>query len=200
MIKRLTLSSAFRINRPEGGFTLVEMAILLVVIGLLVGLGAGIVEVLSKNAKRMQTREAVEGAAESVISYASANDRLPPDQAAFNGIVRSSSDAFGKTLYYLPASNLTSLSTSVCGRKTTALSLRDCTTETCIDIINVAFIVVSGAEDYNMQTSLTPPIVIYAQGTTNTDDYSADMNRPEPYNDIAKYVTLFELKSKIKCD
>jgi hypothetical protein len=76
------------------------------------------------------------------------------------------------------------------------------------NITNVAFIVVSGAENYNIQTGtlvggVCPAgqtcVRVYEIGTPNIDNYPADVNRPENYDDIVKWVTLDELRTKVGC-
>jgi len=54
-----------------------EVAIVLVLIGLLIGIGAGLIGPLTKKIKINETRETVDSAVESVISYVSANKCLP---------------------------------------------------------------------------------------------------------------------------
>jgi hypothetical protein len=84
------------------------------------------------------------------------------------------------------------------------------------NISNVAFVVVSGAENINIQTTGTlvgPPcpagqncVRVYEIGTPNIDDYPPpppppinDPLRVENYDDIVKWVTLDELRTKVGC-
>lgn len=62
------------------GFTLVEIAIVLVIIGLLVGIGASVMGPLAKRTKWVTTREQIRGAREALTGYAISRGRLPcPD-------------------------------------------------------------------------------------------------------------------------
>jgi hypothetical protein len=63
----------------------------------------------------------------------------------------------------------------------------------------VAFLVVSGGGNYNVQTGNGTTVKVYDFGTPNVDDYSGDINRPEDYDDVVKWVTLGELKTEARC-
>ena len=143
-------------GKSKGGFTLVEIAIVLVIIGMLIGLGSGMIAPLTKRAKYNETKDMINGAVEAVISFAAANNRIATT-AEFTSIVRRPRDAWTKDLYYIPATNLDDLNSGgVCGRKTTGITVLDCTNPGCTTfntIRNVAYAVISGAENYNVQTN-----------------------------------------------
>ena len=213
------------------GFTLIELAIILVIIGILVALGVALIGPLTKRAKYIESKEIVDAATESVISYGASNKKLPlqddftPDSTIdeFVEIVRNPKDAWTKTLYYIVDSNLITIPTgsidAICGRKTTDLTIcRDTACTVANSITNVAFIVISGADNYNVQTGtitgapcpagtcvrvyeVDTPDIDDCTNSTNCPNYpSAEMiNRPEPYDDIVKWVTLDELRIKAGC-
>ncbi|MFO0752396.1 MAG: prepilin-type N-terminal cleavage/methylation domain-containing protein [Thermodesulfovibrionales bacterium] len=198
------------------GFTLIELAIVLVVIGVVVSLGISLIGPLTRKVKYGESREIVNGAVESVNSWASTNRRLPNAATEFSGAVRSSQDSFGKTLYYIVDSNLVAIPSgatdALCGRKTTALRVSDCSSGACSTIVNVAFVVISGAENFNIQTnSVAGTVTVYNMDAVNRDDctdsatcpsaatMAADPDRSEPYDDIVKWVTLDELRTKVGC-
>jgi prepilin-type N-terminal cleavage/methylation domain-containing protein len=58
--------------KKDKGFTLIEIAIVLIILGLLVGLGAGLIGPLTKRAKLIESRELMDAAMESIISYGAA--------------------------------------------------------------------------------------------------------------------------------
>lgn len=152
------------------GFTLVEMAIVLVVIGLLVGMGAGLIGPLTTMSKTRESREVVEADITSIISWAASNNRLPdavtnplpPTNSTtyFTNALKSTNDSWGNAVYYLyscalggdntatygtfctPASTFSK--DTICGRKTTPLQIRTSPTTT---ISNVAFVVMSDMSD-----------------------------------------------------
>ena len=185
------------------GFSLIELSIVLVIMGILISFGIGMIAPLTKRVKYTETKEVVNAAVESIISFASANNRIPTT-SEFPNIVRTTRDAWTKELYYIPDVNLDDLNAGgVCGRKTTGITVRFCTNALCTsynDISNVAFVIISGSENYNIQTNnVSGRVTVYQTGTINIDNYTTDMNRPETYDDIIKWITLNELRTKAGC-
>jgi len=192
------------------GLTLVEVAIVLVIFGLIIGLGTSLIGPLTKRAKITETRDIVNAAVESEKGFAAKNNRLPTN-TEFPQAVRNPNDAWTKPLVYFVDSSLTTSSNNpsegICGRKTTNLIV--CTDVNCNNQIpDVAFIVVSGGPNYNVQTgpSTTSPCPsgktcykVYPQDTPNVDDYPNDFTRQEEYDDIVKWVTIDELRIKAGC-
>lgn len=212
----------------QKGFTIIEVAIVLVIIGMIVGFGASLIGPLTKRAKRTETKETLKAASESVIGFAAANGKIPiwgdntPDATVdeFCEVITNRKDAFTKPLYYFPVDvdNQLTVSGSICGRKTTNLTV--CRDPACTSRVpNVAFVVASGAENVNPQTGIVTTgcpagqtcIGVYDTGEPNIDnctdaancpnyDAAVDrLNRTEEYEDLVEWVTLNELKTKIGC-
>jgi len=185
------------------GFSIIELSMVLVIMGILISFGTGMIAPLTKRVKYTETKEVVNAAVESIISFASANNRIPTT-SEFQSIVRTPRDAWTKDLYYIPDVNLDDLNAGgVCGRKTTGITVRYCTNALCTsynDISNVAFVIVSGSENYNIQTNnVSGRVTAWQTGTINIDNYTTDMNRPETYDDLIKWITLDELRAKTGC-
>lgn len=183
------------------GFTLVEMAIILMILGVLVSMGAGMMGVLTKRLKLNETRETVKNASESVIGYSAAKGYIPVS-GTFTSTVTVASDSWANALYYIPAPSLTT--DGICGRKTTGITLSVCPDKSCSaptqTIADVAYVVLSGGENMNIQTALKSGVVkVYNEGIGPVDDYAADMKRPEPYDDVVRWATLYELRVKAGC-
>lgn len=209
--------------RGSSGFTLIELSIVLVILGILVSLGASALGPLTKRAKFAETRETVKAMKEAIIAYAVNKGEMPcgkyegcaPDKG-FDKLANPI-DGFGKELFYLYSDKVSN--TNLCSISSTSLKLTVCDVNGCRDIENIAFIVGSKGWNMNRQidgpearvtTGMAPtPITAYAPGITNTvaDGYSlstadlnrADPNRNEEFDDIYAYVTLHELQAKIPC-
>ena len=218
-------------NSYNRGMTLIEIAIVLVIIGIMLSIGVSMVGPLTKRAKLIETRETINADVESVTSFAASNRRLPspiysgiPPHSEFTDNVRNPNDAWTKPLYYIVDANLTTIpagtSDAICGRRTTTYTIcRDTACTVATNIQNVAFIVASGAENYNLQTGILTGgvcpsgqtcVKVYDGDTANIDDCTTAgncpnypvallINRPEEYDDIVKWVTLDELRTKVGC-
>ncbi|WP_297210609.1 MULTISPECIES: putative Ig domain-containing protein [Thermodesulfovibrio] len=191
------------------GLTLVEVAIVLVILGLLIGLGASLIGPLTKRAKINETKETLNANVEAIISWAAGNKRLP-NTNEFVNVIRNRNDSWGKPFYYIVDNNLvqqpTGTENKICDRRTTNITVRvyqDANNYQ--DIPNVAFLIISSGENYNNQTAGTQQIttattiIIPYNDAPNIDYYTNDFNRPEPYDDIVKWVTLDELRIKVGC-
>jgi prepilin-type N-terminal cleavage/methylation domain-containing protein len=75
------------LNKPfsQKGFTLIEMAFVLVIVGILVGLGAQLLPMLVKQNKLKDDRMFVKEVRTAIIGYALATGRLPYASANING-------------------------------------------------------------------------------------------------------------------
>jgi prepilin-type N-terminal cleavage/methylation domain-containing protein len=187
------------------GFTLVELAIVMVILGFLVSIGAGMIGPLTIRMKTTEAREQVNAAVDGVIGYSATNLRLP-NLAQFPNTVRAQRDAWDNQIQYVFDNNLAA---SICDRTTTNITLRVCGDAACTIVIqtvnNVALIVLSSGSNFNNQTYGSLPIG--AATTINTyaagqpvDNYAGDFTRAtDAYDDIIKWVTLPELQTKLSC-
>ncbi|RMA97533.1 putative Ig domain-containing protein [Hydrogenothermus marinus] len=198
------------------GFSLIELAMILVIIGILLSIGVTTFSVLTKKAKYEESKEIVNAAVEGIISYANTHKRLPSNSDELLQAVKRNKDAYTKELLYI----YDETASNSCGVNSTNIIIHICKDATCSsfqEIQNVAFLVVSGGANYNIQTgnsSLSiveqPPskpfwvvkvssattINVYDYGTKNIDNFPSDMNRPEDYDDIVKWVNVYELQTK----
>jgi len=196
----------------KNGFTLIELAMVLIVIGVLISLGASLVGPLTKRSKYIETKDMLSGDVGALISFASYQKRLPT-AAEFPTSVRAPNDSWTKALLYVPDSSLTSITApsteTICNRKMTGLTVcQDAACTVATNITNVAFVIGSGADNYNIQTgTLTGGVCpagqtcvrAYPLDTPNIDDYASDFIRTEAYDDIVSWVTLDELRTKTGC-
>ena len=191
------------------GFTLVELAVSMVVIGILLGLGMSMVGPLMTTIKVRESKENLSAAVESINSWASGNNRLPewgngePDTTTdeFVEVVSNRFDAWGNSFIYLFDANLfnaTPTKDTICGRRSTAISLIDSNNST---IQNVAYVVLSQGDDATTQATLN--------GTLNSSNINGVVTDPgaatgtitldAKVSDIARWVTIDELRTKIGC-
>lgn len=175
------------------GFTLVELSIVLVIIGLLVGLGAGMVGPMTTFVKVRETRELQDATLQSIISWASSRNTIPND-TGFPTAAKSPLDAWGRNLIYLYDANLYSASPTkdtICGRRTTPLTL--VTTDPAATISNVAFVVLSGAENATLKSTLDGAPITVSGAASGTITVTG------PNSDLVRWVTLDELRGKTGC-
>ncbi len=191
-------------NRENKGFSLVELAIVIVIVGLIVTIGFKLVAPLVERTKRTAANETINAALESIIGFAEVNGRLPEeiddpdDPDEFPNTVRNFTDTWGKDFIYIPEPNLTD-DDSICARNNTSLSVES-PAGTAGD---VAFVLVSSGPNLNIQTDFTKTdpdsIVVYGQGVIGIDDYATGLHREEPYQDIVKWMVLPELRVRAGC-
>lgn len=200
--------------RKPLGFTLIEVALMLAVLGLLLGVGVSLIGPLVKRSKLTESREAVQQAKEALVGYAVKNGYLPYQETTYDPVQPAEAfrlagakgtDAFGRPLRYVAAQelewdNATSLGISpcntpvrvdLCAEPTTSLSL----THDGVVRQNIALMIISAGENQNIQTGT----VVYGVDFPNVDDFPGDMDRPELYDDVVAYVALDELRQLRGC-
>ena len=182
-------------HQPDRGFTLIELAIILVIIGILLGMGASMLGTLIKRGKDVEDRQRVKKAAEEVVSFVERNGRLPTD-AEFRTLT-GGTNVFGKPFVYVhPARLETSCTFS------DAITFVRCKNAGCTDndtVSGAAFVIISPGLNQNVQAQVNNNTVRdYYPGVT-VDSYPSDMNRPEPYDDNVEYATLHDLRKFDRC-
>ncbi len=185
----------------RNGFSLVELAVSLVVIGLLIGLGTAMVGPLLSSIKVRESRENLGAAVESVNSWAAGNTRLP-DATEFGSTVRTPTDAWGRPFRYLFDNKLFTPANkdTICGKKSTGITLTDTNGAA---IQNVAYVILSHGDD---PTTSVAGSFTTLDGTAVTDSaaLSAPPNPrsiviPATTDDLVRWVTLDELRTKVGC-
>ncbi|MFN4305679.1 putative Ig domain-containing protein [Sulfurihydrogenibium azorense] len=213
------------------GFSLLEMALVLVIIGVLLSAGITVFNILYKKSKLSQSEEILKAAVENLIGKASSDKCLPnPDTS--NGdsnapllptYIEQRQDSFLKYIRYIPAQEMVnptcSTTSNICNKKTTSLAVILCKNEDCSSsetIDNVAFVVVSGGWNKNLQVNFNDTVTISSTSkravrvyypNTIIDSYSSSTNpvysnpnRAEEFDDIVNYITLDQLRTKIGCE
>jgi prepilin-type N-terminal cleavage/methylation domain-containing protein len=195
----------------QAGFTIIEMAMVMVLIGLIVGFGVSLIGPLSVRAKRIESTEAVNAAAESIIGYAAANSGSLPTDVQFPSIIKKRNDSWNRPIQYVYDAVLAdgdATTGNLCTRRASRITLRQCPDAICsapVTVANVAFVVLSGGENFNNQTAGTlaaggaTVIDIFPNGVGDVDGYATGINRIETYDDIVQWATMDELRGKIGC-
>ena len=179
------------------GFTLIELAIVLIILGILVGVGAGMLGISIKTNKFDKSRKIVEEAKEAIIGFSVKNMRLPT-KTEFSNIAKDT-DAWGRTLVYIPDDanitgsaniDLTGDINICCGNATTDLAVNDRKQGTDNYKKDIAFVVLSRGENGVQDTA----------NTTHTIDgnsyFTMIIEEIGPsYDDIVEYVSLNQLIS-----
>ena len=198
-------------KNSQAGFTIIEMAMVMILIGLIVGFGASLIGPLSVRAKRIESIETVDAAAQAIIGHATANQAVLPALAQFPQVIKARNDAWTRPIQYVYDAALAdgdATTGDVCTRRSTRITLRQCADAPCstpVTVPNVAFVVLSGGENFNNQTAAslavsTPTVIdVYAVGTDNVDGDPTGINRPEPYDDIVWWATLNDLHGQVGC-
>jgi len=187
--------------RKNYGLTLIEVAIVLVILGLLIGLGAGLIGILIKRTKLVDTREVVKQAREAVFGYVVKYGYLP---ATLDETGARRLDAWGKELRYYPANELLGSTKYICAVNTTSYSLRECVDTQCSTYntkSNIAFIVYSTGEDADGNcTGTASPFYIREQGMPYTSPCTYNPTNPQYYyDDVVAYVSLDEIRDLAGC-
>ncbi len=179
--------------RHRRGFTLIELAIVLVLIGLLVGMGAGLIGLLVKRVHYNQTRERLDANVEALIGgFRGCIPATDNASTAFGycnlSVLRNRTDAWREDFLCLVADEIANYNSycDACARRTTSLKVVD-EMDNNATHENIAFVLISKGPDHRLQTDIgNDTVEIHVPGRA--------------YDDLVRYVTLNELKAKLKCE
>ncbi len=186
------------------GFTLIEIAIVLVIVGLLVGMGAAMIGPLSNMSKIRETKDLLDADSQAITSWASSNNRVP-DTASFISVAKTPTDSWGRPIVYLYDTNLTlPTKDTICGRRSTLLTVT--TTAPAATIPNVAFVLLSGGGN-SIGPSPQSTLAGFLSGAAFNGVVTASapvtgistLTQDAAVGDIVRWVTLDELRSKVGC-
>ncbi|MDH5464969.1 MAG: type II secretion system GspH family protein [Thiovulaceae bacterium] len=181
-------------NGVRNGFTLVELAIVLIVIGILTGGGMKLMGVLAKKAKVLETKEKMQTMQETVLGFAMREHRLPT-QDEWDKLFLDKDDSWGKKIRYIVDGSLTKAK-NLCHQNNShvRLSLEAQTQE------NLAFILVSSGPNRNLQTAIENMEVETAFFGEKLDLNDEDFTREESFDDTLVAYSMNQLQFLQQCD
>jgi len=188
----------------KNAFSLVELAIVLTIVGVVVGGSFKGAKMMREKSRTIESKEYVRAAKEAVVGYTFEFPELPT-VSNFDQNLTPVTGTQIKLLYY-PDTNLSQLS-DVCAFSSTNLSVVDNARSPARTINNVAFVVASAGANANMQTkvdtSVSPNVVNIYSPSTKVDDNTTSgyIDRAsDEYDDIVSWMTLAELQSEVGCN
>lgn len=132
-----------RIPLRPPGFTMLELAIVLIIMGIIAGVTIPAVVTGIKKEKISTARENLASVRQSVVSFAITNRRLPVPGTAEDP-TRNLRDVWGRAYTYYPATELTATGADLCARTTTNLGIQTSASTT---VPGVAFLLMSTGPD-----------------------------------------------------
>ncbi|NTV48603.1 MAG: prepilin-type N-terminal cleavage/methylation domain-containing protein [Geobacteraceae bacterium] len=173
------------------GFSLIELSIVLVIIGIIISAGLKIVGPINQIVKMRETKERLDTAVQSVIGYTASHNSIPNSIATIVSVPRSS---WGKDFVYLYDTNFYSAAPTkdtICGRRSSSLTVH--TREPDVTTNNVAFAIVSSTEEYAFKSDVGGTVITGSAAITGT------LNIDAANSDMVRFVTVDELRTKIGC-
>lgn len=164
------------------GFTLVEMAMVLIVVGLLMGGGFQLMKVMQEKARATEAKQTLEAAREAVIAFAIQNNQLP-DAGEFTTMRLVGA---GNTPIYYNSDAV--LQANLCDRSNTVLNTTDANG---VNTPNIAFVLAVAGENMLGQTTRVGNNITFPQWNTVVGG--------QGYDDFHTQVTLLELQSILQC-
>jgi len=183
-------------STQRGAFTLIELSIVLIVIGLLAGGSAKLFTTLAKRAKQTQTLNAMSEVMQTIQGYAQVYAKLPT-QEVLEHMTLHTKDAWNKPFIYVYDEVLTH-ERALCRQTSTRLQLKNETNE----VNNYAFALISGGKNRNIQTGIEDKkqlVVTSSAVMQESDLYPKDVLRVEGYDDIVKALPLMYLRVTAAC-
>ena len=176
-------------------FTLIELAIVLTIVGLVVGGGFKLLKMQRYKEEIKIAKEDIIVAKNAIIGNTIINGNTLPDSDYFKKNLSPAQGTKGDLLYIFEPTLTTE---DICTFTKTDLKVINPENNT---IENVAFVVVSESVNRNMQTAYneTNSSVKLYSPSEKVDDNTSPINLKEEYDDVALWITLSELQKEIDC-
>jgi len=200
-----------RMNNNHNGFSLVELSIVLVIIGLLVGLGSSMIGPMMNFTKVRETRDMQDANLQSIIGWASSRNSIPT-AVEFASMSKSPKDAWGQDMLYLYDGTLNTApitKDTICGRRSTVLKI-----DAGSGVMNdIALAILSRADNADITafksrftgtlsgdaTHVSGAVIKIISNVTPSGSAIGTIEASGTNQDLVRWVTLDELRSKIGC-
>jgi prepilin-type N-terminal cleavage/methylation domain-containing protein len=165
------------------GFTLIELAMVMIVVGLMMGGGFQMMKVMQEKAHSTEAKQTLEAAKEAIITFAINNNRLPTAAVDFPNINLVGA---GNTHFFYNSD--AALQANLCGINAAPLNTTDANG---VNTPNIAFVLAVNGENMQAQTTRIGNNITFPAWNTVTLGF--------PYDDFHTQVTLAELQSILQC-
>jgi len=178
------------------GFSLIELSIVLIIIGLIISGSLKYLNTMQDKGKITASKRDVLTAKEAILGYAITAGTLP----TISNFRTNLSPVKGNQHQLLYVYDNILNSSQICSIQSTSLSI-NLTSSNGVSktITNVAFVVTSEGPNSNLQTGTTAGVVELRQPYSSVDDQPSPVDIVEPYDDISEWVTLAQLKNSLSC-
>lgn len=186
-----------KIKNMKNGFSLIELAVIVVIVGVMFGAGASVLKGRSSTIEINKSIDRLNQAYSLIQGYAALNKNLPniSDTSSADNLTDffDLKDGYGNSFRYIVANNLLhSNRNTICKISTTPLKIEIRDSGALVkEIQNVAFIIASNGSDLKSQLT--------ANNNNNNNIIKIDRTNPKAFDDMYKYDTLINLQIKAKC-
>lgn len=196
-----------KLNKPKWellGFTLIEVALILVVVGLLVTSGLSFYKVIAKVNRNNELKQQLKSCGDSVTGFFVIQNQIPVGQSNYklpNGLCMDKTSEFNYIRYIPYTQSPGNLCSSQPPPSNQLLKLKICNDINCSsfsEIKDVVFILVSPGVNDNLQFRIdtaSKEVFMY-RPEVKYDGFSSDINRVEEFDDIYLYETINTLRLK----
>lgn len=179
--------------RLKSGFTIIELAIVLLITGVLTAGGIRMINAGLNVSRFTATKNQVEAVIKEISENAATAHKIPANITELSEIISPITDDFGNSLIYIADDTLSS--DSICNADKTNLQVKICSDHPCTSseiIDNVAFFVASNSLNGLKQIDDSANVI-------NLYNDSVTVNGKR-YDDITGWLTLDSLKGFAACD
>jgi len=183
-------------------FTLIELSIVLIIVGLLIGGSFKMAKLMREQRQTTQAKESVKAASAAIIGYTREWIDLPTPQDFTKNLSPVQSKTEGE-MFYFADPQLTN-NTDICSINKTDLNVTLYSAGTLDRTVeNVAFVLAHRSANHNMQTAVSgnnPYVIRIDDPLTKADYNSSDYTHTsDTFDDIVKWMTLSELQGLVDC-